>query len=105
MAETLHIRRSFQMEGATRWAYWSVVRVSDEGEVIIASTEPLRVPPPALPHEHLMLTPGERLPRVPRFEYESKLEAQGHKLVERLQAEGWEPAARDAQGMVIRMTR
>lgn len=102
--EALHIRRSYQIEGERRWVYWSAVQVTDEGERIIASTQPLlkrSVPP----QEKLMLgQPGE-LPAVAQFEFESRLARLGKALVEGLEAQGWEAVTRDASGQVVRMRR
>lgn len=105
MTEELHVRRSYQIEGQKRWGYWSAVLVTDGGEAIIATTKPMRVPPRDLPHEKWLLAPTKGLPTVARFEYERRLDVHGRELVERFQAEGWEPGERDAQGMVVRMTR
>lgn len=104
MAEELHIRRSYQIEGDRRWSYWSAVLKTDDGEAIVASTQPQEVPP--VTHlGNLLLVSKEELPTVARFEYENRLEMEGRAFVERLEGEGWEPVERDVHGRVVRMRR
>lgn len=100
----LHIRRSYQIEEDKRWSYWSAVLKSEDGEAIIASTRPRKIPPPTYPRK-LSLVREEREMPVARFEYDERLEADGKALVAQLQGDGWEPAERDVHGRVVRMRR
>ncbi len=102
--ELLHIRRSYQLEEDRRWSYWSAVLTSEDGEEIIASTRPRRVPPPTYPRRLSLLREEREMP-VARFEYDNRLEADCKALVAQLQEEGWEPAERDVHGRVVRMRR
>lgn len=102
--EFLHIRRSYQLEGDKRWSYWSAVLKSEDGEAIIASTPPRKVPPPTYPRRLSLLRKEREMP-VARFEYDNRLEADCKALVVQLQEEGWEPVERDVHRRVVRMRR
>lgn len=102
--ELLHIRRSYQIEGDRRWVYWSAVALREDGEWIIASSQPVPRGDPPL-ETRLQLYDAPERTTVWQFENEYHLAWQGKQLVEKLKAEGWEPVEKNAHGQVIRMRR
>lgn len=102
--ETLRIRWNYAMDGEKRLNYWEAVQETEGGETVVAST-PLILEPPDPGYGKFLMTEDPAKPSVAHYEHQLKMRSERRKLVEQLMADGWHPAERDDEGLVVTMRR